>query len=203
MRLVSRLSFSEFLRVLLSLNTYIRVMGPSAGSKTTFEWMCTVTEIRKSKSVTLSFFDFICTAVASVILTSVRIFYLERGTCSSPHAESRPAFSSPHAESRPVTSYRVECSTNHPGRCDLTGQNLNQVRFPMLKLNKIIHFVLLDKNNLPHVPKDTFDFQRKIMYHDSKVWLTRPDTVPLVSKLMKYMKLVEAPSGSNNLSSLR
>ena len=39
-------------------------------------------------------------------------------------------FGSPYGQFRTVTLHIVQCPTNHPGRCDLTGQDLTQSQFP-------------------------------------------------------------------------
>ena len=71
---------------------------------------------------------------------------------------------SPYGELRPVTRIIVLCPINHPGRCDLTGQNLTQDQFPRFTANKTYCIVNLDRNYFHYVPRGTFVDQPELMY---------------------------------------
>ena len=76
----------------------------------------------------------------------------------------RKTSGTPYGKIQPVTLHRVDCPTNHPRRCDLTDQGLNQKQLPKLQPSKFFHLVYFDKNNLQYVPKGTFDHHPEIIY---------------------------------------
>ena len=71
---------------------------------------------------------------------------------------------SPYGELRPVILFKVACPINHPGRCDLTGQNLTQDQFPRFLANETYCIVNLDRNYFYYVPRGTFDDQPELRY---------------------------------------
>ena len=70
---------------------------------------------------------------------------------------------SPYGELISETLHRVLCPDNHPGRCDLTGQNVTQDQL-MFPPNKLYERVYLDRNKFQSVLKGTFDNQPEIIY---------------------------------------
>ena len=63
-----------------------------------------------------------------------------------------------------MTLFKVACPVNHPGRCDMTGQNLTQDQFPWFTANEIYCIVNLDRNYFYYVPRGTFVDQPELMY---------------------------------------